>query len=113
MIKIQTSNQNLPRVIHYLQRIFSIRLSCISLALSARVAHAPDFGQSLAATCPCRRPLNNVESIQHLSPPHHFSPTFNTPLKRSQVLNPTFNTPIALGLEGIRFLCQFVSEMHR
>jgi len=106
MIKIQTSNQNLPRVTHYQQRIFSLRLSCITLVPVGACCTRARLGQSLAATCPCRRPLNNVESIEQLSPPHQFFPTFNTPLKRSEVLNHAFNTPIALGLTKLAALVE-------
>ena len=100
MIKIQTANQNQPRITHYPQRIFSLRLSCSTLApVDACCTHAM-VGQRFASACPCGRRLNIVECVRHFSPPCYLSTPFNIPLKLLHMLKVLFNTTIGHGLKA-------------
>jgi len=77
MRKIQTANQNQPRVIHYpLNNLFS-HPPAAPLALVGACGTRASFLKQKRAKCPSVSAFNMVELIQLLSPLHHFSIIFN------------------------------------
>jgi len=97
MIKIQTANQNQPRVITYPHIIFSPPPAVPLAPVSACCTRAM-FAQQLLAACPSVWRFQRVKCVQHFSPPHHLSTQLNTPLKQNHMLKVPFNTTIAHGL---------------